>query len=126
MSLLPRLRRPTGRTRLWLGTVLALAIALRLLVPQGWMPAPGGGLMICGGQTVMAHAAGHHMPVKPVEDHGCPFAALGLAATPPMPIAGAVVPPVATATAPAPVAAVAVGHGLAAPPPPATGPPAFA
>lgn len=83
--------------------LLLLALALRLLVPQGWMPAPGGGLMPCPAQMVMPAAAApkHHryhagmkMPAHPdaATGHGqhgtmpdCPFAGLAAPAAPPAP-----------------------------------------
>lgn len=132
-SLLARLRRPGGRGRTWLGVVLALAIALKLMVPQGWMPDSRGGLMLCSGKVavatpVMAHGGHgrHDAPGKPTADHPCAFAGLGMAAAPPPPLAAVIVPTMASDAPPITPVAVAVGRGLAAPPPPATGPPAFA
>ena len=106
--------------------MLALAIALRLLVPQGWMPAPAGGLMICSGQMASSDHRTHDVPAKPTEDRSCAFAALGLAAAPPAASADPVAPPAIAAEEPTLTEVVAIGRGLAAPPPPATGPPAFA
>ncbi|MGN6123620.1 MAG: hypothetical protein ACTHOJ_11770 [Sphingomonas oligoaromativorans] len=119
--------------------LLACALALRLLIPAGWMPvadAQGLHLVLCSGSGPMempsAHAMagmkgmdhhGHHDPSMP--DHPCAFAGLGLALAEPL------LPQLAL---PARVAAVrvdhagetvAIGRGLAAPPPPATGPPAL-
>lgn len=110
-------------------------------VPRGWMPqasATGITLSLCsagldGAARQQALAAAHALladaldgaddgPDRPAPDDGCPFAA---APTPLLPIAAAA--PVVT---PDPIAeilplpsAIAIGHGLAAPPPPATGPP---
>jgi hypothetical protein len=133
-SLMLQLRRPGSGARAWLGLVLALALALKLLVPQGWMPGPGG-LVLCpdalplaAGPVVHAgmHDDGHKAPRHALPDHPCAFAGLGLAATP-VPSAVAVVAPVARERPPVPIVhQVAVGRGLAAPPPPATGPPVFA
>ena len=115
--------------------LLALALLVRALVPTGWMPvatADGFGIVLCAGQAPVPHAmAGmHHGSGKQdgpaVPDHPCAFAGLGLAAdTAPPPL---VLPmrPVAVVAAAVPVLVVAVGQGLAAPPPPATGPPPFA
>lgn len=128
-SPLAALRRPGGATRAWLGLVLALAIALKLLVPQGWMPGATG-LIICPDASPVAMAPAHHnhhdAPGKPAPHQPCAFAGLGLAAAPPTAIPElsppAAVPPVAL-SGPRPVA---VGRGLAAPPPPSTGPPFLA
>lgn len=113
--------------------LLAVALFVRALVPTGWMPvatADGVRFELCAGQAMPPQAGMHHghkeggKPALP--DHPCAFAGLGLAAdTAPspvvLPIPGFAPPP----AAPRPLA-VAVGRGLAAPPPPATGPPAFA
>lgn len=108
--------------------LLALALCVRLLSPEGWMPAAGG-LMLCpGASAAMAMPGpthrGHEQPAK-AADHPCAFAQAATAAPPPTPL---------LLPAPAPTAAPSValrltagpGRGLAAPPPPATGPPAFA
>ena len=132
-SILARLRRPGGWTRAWLGTLLALAIALKLLVPQGWMPDSRGGLMLCSGKVPVAVPAmthgghgKHDAPAKQAADHPCAFAGPSMAAAPPVPLAALTAPPVTSDALPITPFAVAVGRGLAAPPPPATGPPAFA
>lgn len=129
-TLLARARRPGGPARAWLGLVLALALALKLLVPQGWMPGPGGRLILCpsaGPTTAMTgmHHGGDKAPAHGA-DHPCAFAGLGLAAAPPPPLAAIVAPATHVPPALAPARAVTVGRGLAAPPPPATGPPRLA
>ena len=113
--------------------LLALALIVRALVPTGWMPvatAQGVTLELCAGQSMSPTAAMHHgdhdggKPAMP--DHPCAFAGLGMAAdTAPPPVIRPL-PLVPTSPLALPVSAVAIGHGLAAPPPPATGPPAFA
>lgn len=135
-SILADLRRPGGAERAWLSVVLALAVMLKLLVPQGWMPSPGGGLMLCPDQVPaaaapMAHRGHHAMPADQQPEHAmpdgerCAFAGLGLAAAPAAPMPVLALPrPLRTALVSRPYA-VAVGRGLAAPPPPATGPPAL-
>lgn len=110
--------------------LFALAALLRLAVPAGWMPAAGSGfsITICTGtgpvQVRAATRDGHGTPAgHDRDDSGCPFAALGAALAAPLVPLGAfpiVVAPVAGVVA---AAVVAVGRGLAAPPPPATGPP---
>jgi hypothetical protein len=120
--------------------VLACAMALRMLVPEGWMPVSDGHgfrITMCTGSgpmdmtmampgMAMHQGKAGHAPQQPMQDHPCTFAHLGLAlAEPTLP---ALAPPPAEA-AEAIVArpfAVAIGHGLAAPPPPSTGPPLLA
>ena len=125
--------------------LVALAMVVRVLVPAGWMPvadASGAHLVLCDGGMVappmtmaetgamakamtgaMTHgkAPMHHQGPS---DHPCAFAG---------PVAAVETPQLVVPLAPtAPrhmVATVhlvdAVGRGLAAPPPPPTGPPAF-
>lgn len=116
--------------------LLALALALRVLVPAGWMPAEGQGMAItlCSGEgaiSVWVDAEGKihkHDPAKgSMADHPCAFAGMGA------PMLGGDVPAPSLAL-PAPrneiagltPAPAAIGQGLAAPPPPPTGPPATA
>lgn len=129
--------------------LVLLALAVRLIVPAGYMPMAGkAALEICAGQTadlpftastpVIAPMAGmasmHAMPAMKGMDHGksvpgdhdhdCGFgAAIGGAAH----LAAVILPPL-----PAPVTLIRAfvrqfmarpGLGLAAPPPPKTGPP---
>ena len=124
-------RRATLRDRIAL-TLLGLALVLRVLVPAGWMPSAGpGGLAvtICTGGTMEAawvdtEGKLHKQPPGQGSDPHCAFAGLGA------PILGGDLPPVVTlalGTDQAPLATralAAIGQGLAAPPPPATGPPA--
>lgn len=110
--------------------LMALALLARLLVPAGFMPSIDGapGVMICTGQGAMMVSAGalaghgdgqdHHA------DHGCPFASMAAAADQAawphvaiLPVLAAEVARIALRTATHP------GRGLAAPPPPQTGPP---
>ena len=147
-------RLSTGHHRFFLALVV-LALAARALVPSGWMVAPGADgvprLALCSGAGVIdlkadadadadadagaaaamakampgMHHDGHDgAPSHP--DHPCAFVGAALASTLPV-----VDLPVhrAPLAAPAPRLrglAVAIGRGLAAPPPPQTGPPAFA
>ena len=133
-------RLSSNHDRLFLALVV-LALAVRALVPSGWMVMAGADgaarLTICTGtgpivempSPAMATMPGmaHHDDGAPTHpDHPCAFVGLGLASALP------------TLDLPAPVrlrneqdlpgrpVAVAIGHGLAAPPPPQTGPPAFA
>jgi hypothetical protein len=111
-------------------TALAfLALAFAILVPPGFMTtseASGQGfaIVICTGHGPLQldPSADHKAPGKSKAGSACPFSAN---VTPPLP------PAIAVGVHPAPfgvVASAAVskqtpGRGLAAPPPPATGPP---
>lgn len=110
--------------------LLGLALAVRVLVPAGWMPAKGQGfaITICTGtgmETGWVDSDGtlhKKAAVQQGADPHCAFAGLGVA------MLGGDVPvtvaPMRPALAPATVQALAsIGQGLAAPPPPATGPP---
>jgi hypothetical protein len=109
--------------------LLAAALFLRLLVPAGYMVGSAAGglaLVPCpavASAPVMARH-GHHDGSAPHAEAPCPFAALAAPALPPAdPLALA--PPQATyALAPAWLPAETLAPGAAAPPPPATGPPA--
>ena len=112
----------------WLVT---LALAARLLVPAGYMPMAGkAGLEICAGQNADMPAMasmhgmdhGKHMPGD--HDHDCGFgAAIGGAADLPTLILPAMLAPVALPNAFIRQMLGRPGLGLAAPPPPKTGPP---
>jgi hypothetical protein len=118
----------------WRGTsalLVALALAVRLAAPSGWMLAPGDHgprIVICtshGAETLGGDPAKTpgRQPDKSA-DHACIFAGAHLAPTPPSPV-------VTPRTSPAPIAEALVatladqrpGQGLAAPPPPSHGPP---
>lgn len=113
--------------------LLALvALLTRLAVPVGWMPAEGLRLAPCPAAGPIATMSGaHHHPAgkhghKGGGGEACPFAAFAGAIDAPMqpPL---VTMPVPVTTLPLAIRlAVAIGAGLAAPPPPATGPPATA
>lgn len=116
-----------------------VAIALRILIPAGFMtaPEPKNGLpfalVLCTGQGAMVvqpgDTLGHHDKApadKPAHDEPCPFAGHGVAAPPPSALAIAKVEFVAFQPAPpARVVHLAPGRGLAAPPLPARGPPSL-
>jgi hypothetical protein len=141
----PTLRRHLTLHRWFAAGLIAFALAVRLLVPAGYMPMAGkAGLEICAGQNAdmpamaampamapMAHAMpmkaidhGKHMPGD--HDHDCGFgAAIGGAADLPVLILPALLAPVALAQAFVPQFTARPGLGLAAPPPPKTGPPSI-
>lgn len=112
--------------------LIACALLLRIAVPGGWMPGEQGRwIELCtaqGSLTAFVDARGklHHgdpADAEKAKQH-CAFAGLGGALDRP----AAVEPPtVAPAYAPLPtrIASASVGRGLAAPPPPSTGPPSI-
>lgn len=121
------------RDRIALAFVVA-ALFMRMLVPAGWMPAAERGLAITlctgsGAQQAWIDDQGNlHQGKKPGEgqaDHPCVFGGFAALLTL-APLGDALVglPPVAVALPPLAITAVAIGRGLAAPPPPSTGPPA--
>ena len=120
--------------------LVALSLLVRLIVPAGYMPMAGkAALEICAGQMMDMPAlstmpdmagmpmkpTGHGKPMSGEGEHNCAFAAVGGAVDlptiilPPPPalvmLAAAIVPQLLTRP----------GTGLAAPPPPKTGPPAI-
>jgi hypothetical protein len=139
------LRRHLKLRRFPAAWLVAFALAVRLLVPAGYMPMAGkAGLEICAGQTAdmpaMASMSGmgamdHATPMKGMthgkampgdHDHDCGFgAAIGGAADLPTLILPAMLAPVALPVAFVRQWVVRPGLGLAAPPPPKTGPPSF-
>jgi hypothetical protein len=117
----------------WL--LIAFALLMRAAVPAGWMPvasANGPTITLCTGLGMVEawfdasgkiHKSAPHHGEK--ESGACAFSGLGLAldvAAPPY-LPGTIAE--RPASAPATHLADAVGRGLAAPPPPATGPPAL-
>jgi hypothetical protein len=117
--------------------LLALALAVRLAAPTGWMLAPSDGhglpqLVICtghGAETLSLGGGDHRhapgdAPDKQGSDHPCVCAGHA-APTPPTLIVALVPTPIATLAEPTPqrLADQRPGRGLAAPPPPSQGPP---
>lgn len=116
--------------------LIACAMLLRVLVPAGWMPTTGPDGMIrvalctgTGAQPAWIDRAGTvHTEMPGGGDHDpqpCGFGSLGLgldarliAALPLPALAAEAVQPVARQ-------ALRIGGGLAAPPPPSTGPPSL-
>jgi len=116
---------------MWL---LAVVLLARVLIPAGWMPSSDQGrwISICSGDgksMAFVDPHGNSKPSAPAHgDHTmqhCVFA--GASVTDDLPSLGsALLVPFATVSAPVwPFVQVAIGHGLAAPPPPKTGPPAL-
>jgi hypothetical protein len=109
--------------------MLAVTLMIRMLVPQGWMPASGGRIVtMCSGMgvtTAWVDARGNvhkDIPNK-AKSSPCLFSmnSAAVLAHPYAPSADTLVP-VAQKTSAVPYSAFP-GLGLAAPPPPATGPP---
>ncbi|MDE0879711.1 MAG: hypothetical protein OSB00_13780 [Sphingomonas bacterium] len=141
------IRRLSLNHRMLMLALVALALAVRALVPGGWMvmPAADGAvrLTICTGtgpveMTMPMTTAGqmsgqmsgmpHHgdtdgAPSHP--DRPCAFVGLGLASDLPTIDLPAAPARIIDRAAPGLAAIATIGHGLAAPPPPQTGPPAF-
>jgi hypothetical protein len=120
--------RKWGLGRRWLTTLAALALAMQVLVPQGFMlgaDAGAPGLVICTGHGPLLSLGDHGKPAKApkASDAYCAIAALGGGAPPPV----LTLPPGPAFTTQAPALArplvSAPGRGLAAPPPPAQAPP---
>jgi hypothetical protein len=109
--------------------LLAAALFLRLLVPAGYMAGNAAGvpaLVPCPAAVpapAMAHPGHHHGPA-PHSESPCPFAALAAPAVPPDDPLALAPPQPSFALAPAWQPAKRLALGAAAPPPPATGPPA--
>ena len=110
---------------------MVITLAMRLAVPSGWMPsigADGTVITICTGTgltdvTVDAdgtiHKKSPHEKTK--ADGPCAFASVGAVLDGHAPAFA--LEPLARVTASVAQASASIGHGLAAPPPPSTGPP---
>jgi len=125
---LPRTVQRFGRGFGRAGLVLAfLALMLRAAVPTGYMVAQDHGphLVICSGHVASAaETGGKPSQDRPKPDQPCAFAGTHVALQAPVvpaPVPHAQVP---TETVVLARAALSPGRGLAAPPPPSTGPPA--
>ncbi|RXD05153.1 hypothetical protein EQZ23_08545 [Sphingomonas sp. UV9] len=140
------LRILTATHRRWLLLLFACAMLVRALIPTGWMPitdAQGFHIVLCSGtgpamlstgpsaKAPMNHAmAGMHHEKSSDHhsqgpEHPCAFA--GVTPAIDAPTLAAPLPLVRIRATPALARAlVTIGHGLAAPPPPQTGPPTFA
>ncbi len=132
-------RRASRQNRLLLTAIVFCTLILRFLVPNGWMPvmsASGWTLEICNGMEVPSMDMDHGAPMAGMHhgmdkhdhragDRPCVYSAVACALTGPIALGvdGLTLAPVEQLIVL--VEAVAIGRGLAAPPPPATGPPAF-
>jgi hypothetical protein len=115
--------------------LIVLALALRVVIPSGFMPSSerGFALTICTGmdtQTVWMDSKGKLHKEDPskgksVEHQPCAFAGTAFALDGPAPDIQIAMAPVAVAIPIFAKREVSVGAGLAAPPPPAIGPPSY-
>jgi hypothetical protein len=112
--------------------LIALALLTRLLVPAGFMPATGQGfaVTICSGNLTSPawiDASGKLHRGEQQKDHGaehpCAFAGFGAAFDTASHYTPTLLLLAASLASTLPTLAVAIGRGLAAPPPPSTGPP---
>jgi len=128
-----RLRTGTIGGKVMIG-LLTLMLAMRLLVPAGWMPMASGGyaITLCTGMGAVSawvDKDGNIHKQKPAssENSQQPCAFAGFAAALDAPELPAALAPVVAQSGGVFAAAfggLAIGRGLAAPPPPPTGPPA--
>jgi hypothetical protein len=113
---------------------MVLALAMRMVMPVGWMPSFAGGqatITLCtsaGMVEAWVDADGNIHKESPQKksskDQPCAFAGLGGALDlPQFAELGSEMPPLAADTVAFPLTQVRIGLGLAAPPPPAIGPP---
>ncbi len=115
--------------------MIVLALALRVIIPSGFMPSSerGFALTICTGmdtQTVWMDKSGKLHKEDPskgksVEHQPCAFAGAAMAADVLSADFQVAMAPVALAIPVFAKREVSVGAGLAAPPPPAIGPPSY-
>jgi hypothetical protein len=115
--------------------LIVLALALRIMVPAGFMPSTerSFALTICTGmdtQTVWMDKSGTLHKEDPskgksVEHQPCAFAGAAIAADFLSSVSQIAMAPVALPLPGFAKSEVSVGAGLAAPPPPAIGPPSF-
>ena len=109
-------------------TLALIAMGARGLTPPGYMFAPstsGITVTLCGGETLHVDFGKHPAPGQQTDHAPCLFAAAAHAAPAPTNTAPA---PISIAAVDAPLALMSarIGQGLAAPPPPSTGPPLLA
>lgn len=115
--------------RALLHTLLLAALALRLLVPAGYMPQGGGALSlsvtICSGlgEDRANITIDRDAPAGQDRHDPCPFAVGAMPADLPAPVILPVLAVSPETAVPLLHTVAAPGRGLAAPPPPATGPP---
>lgn len=115
--------------------LIVLALAVRIVLPAGFMPSSerGFALTICTGmdtQTVWMDKSGKLHKEDPakgksVEHQPCAFAGAAMAGDAPADTVFVAMQHIATAVPVFAMSEISVGNGLAAPPPPAIGPPSY-
>jgi hypothetical protein len=114
--------------------LLSFALFAEALIPSGWMPTGGKAfeITVCTGtdtHSLWLDRAGKLHKQDPdkknsnSDSKSCAFAGLGAAVDLPVDTQPAIEPQGPNITTPAPRLVAAIGKGLAAPPPPQTGPP---
>ena len=130
MRVMTAIRQP----RFLLAIALCAILLLRALVPAGWMPsdAKGQWITVCSGAGVSMAFVGadgkiHKDKAPGTAEKGghCAFSGLGLTLDVPAPTPIIQPAEFSAIILPMLAASVAIGQGLAAPPPPKTGPPAL-
>ncbi len=125
--------RTTPSMRSFLAVLLFAALAVRAIIPAGWMPSSerAFAITVCTGidtKTIWLDRQGKTHKQDPAHDKGanhapCAFAGMAMASDVPVPVAFELLAPSVTVIPRLTSANVTVGQGLAAPPPPSTGPP---
>ena len=131
---MPALRAILASHRPVAALLLALALWMRLVVPDGYMIGADTGGRLPVIEICTGHGAAHiadptgkkQSDHAPAADHICAFAAASAAVDLIAPLQSIVSPTSSPASASAKIPAALPGRGLAAPPPPKTGPPALA
>jgi hypothetical protein len=127
--------RPLSPLKKISAALIVLALAVRVVIPSGWMPSSerGFALTICTGmdaQTIWMDSKGKLHKEDPskgksVEHSPCAFAGDTVASANANSDASAALPHIASARPVFARQSISVGTGLAAPPPPAIGPPSY-
>jgi hypothetical protein len=119
----------------WTMLLIMCALLARMMIPAGWMPTVDSAgftrITLCTGigqQEAWLDAKGHLQKSDPGKKHQndspCVFSGLSSALYVPQLLPAALILATALVDAPQSPAIISIGRGLAAPPPPATGPPA--
>lgn len=131
-------RQPTGLLRHVFLTLAVLAVALKVMIPAGFMAGPStndlpfalvlctsqGAMVVSSGDALPGHSDHDKAPADAAHDSPCAFAGHGIAAAPPVLADAGAVAFIAYDFKPAPAAPdLAPGRGLTGPPLPARGPP---
>jgi hypothetical protein len=113
--------------------LVTLALLVRIAIPQGWMPDASDGavrISLCSGEGAVAAWIGKDGKIHKVDpakgdhkDAPCAFTGLAMAGDAAQQTVAAITPIASDGLQRPFPAAIRVGQGLAAPPPPKTGPP---